>query len=72
MTCIPKNFVIGAAKCGTTFLHSILKLHPQISPQKKKELAYYSKEFNNGMEYYASLFFGNIDQVRYDNSPYLF
>ena len=70
--CIPKNYVIGAAKCGTTFLHSILSLHPQISPQKKKELSFYERDLNKGWEFYSDEFYGDFDKLRYDNSPIYF
>lgn len=37
----PTFFVIGAAKCGTTSLHSYLDLHPEISMSKVKEPLYF-------------------------------
>ena len=64
--------MIGAAKCGTTFLHSILSLHPQISPQKKKELSFYERDYDKGWEFYSDEFYGDFDKLRYDNSPIYF
>ena len=40
--CVPKNFVPGVAKCGTTFLYDNLILHPQITSSVRKELNYFS------------------------------
>ena len=41
---MPTFFVIGAAKCGTTSLHSYLDLHPEISMSSFKEPAFFVPE----------------------------
>jgi len=41
---MPTFFVIGAAKCGTTSLHSYLDLHPEISMSSSKEPAFFVPE----------------------------
>lgn len=43
----PNFLIIGAAKSGTTALHSYLRQHPQIFMPEKKELNYFSPRFAN-------------------------
>jgi hypothetical protein len=51
------NFlVIGFPRCGTTWLHSTLKKHPEIFLPEKKELKFFNKEYEKGFEYYRSWF----------------
>ncbi len=40
----PNLFIVGAPKCGTTSLHSILNLHPEIGMSEPKELNFFSSE----------------------------
>lgn len=39
---LPNLFVIGAAKCGTTSLHSYLDAHPEVSMSRPKEPAVFA------------------------------
>ena len=54
------NFVgIGAAKCGTTWMHNLLQQHPQIyMPTKRKELDFFNLDDNykKGLDWYESFF----------------
>lgn len=43
-TQMPTFFVVGAAKCGTTSLHSYLDLHPEISMSTVKEPMFFVPE----------------------------
>ena len=54
----PSNFlIIGAAKAGTTSLHSYLALHPQIHMSKHKELAFDDRlRWSKGLDWYKSHF----------------
>ncbi|MBM4054278.1 MAG: sulfotransferase domain-containing protein [Planctomycetes bacterium] len=40
----PDFFIVGAPKCGTTFLHSHLKNHPEIFMPDRKELHYFGTD----------------------------
>lgn len=55
---MPKlDFVcIGAAKCGTTTLHELLKDHPQVELPKAKEVPYFNNPelLDKGFEWYYS------------------
>ena len=50
-------FVIGASKCGTSFLHDVLNAHPQISMSIVKEPRFFTKpEKDRNIDEYRSLF----------------
>ena len=51
--------VIGAARCGSTWIHEALKSHPEVMmPTHKKELHFFNVEenFNKGFDWYLSNF----------------
>lgn len=55
----PQNFIIGAAKSGTTSLCHLLKDHPQVFiPKKQKEPAFFAwdSRYQRGLKYFASLY----------------
>ena len=45
---MPNLFIIGAAKCGTSSLHSYLDLHPEISMSDVKEPMYFLRSHLEG------------------------
>ena len=50
-------FVIGASKCGSTYLHNLLCQHPHICMSAVKEPWFFSAEdYEQKMEWYLSLF----------------
>jgi hypothetical protein len=55
---LPNLLVIGAAKAGTTSLHSYLSAHPEIFMSKQKELNFFDERgrWNKGVEWYRSNF----------------
>jgi hypothetical protein len=55
---LPNFFIIGAAKCGTTSLYDLLRLHPQIFLPSVKEPQFFSHDdlFAEGIERYARHF----------------
>ena len=72
--CIPTVFVPGFMKSGTSFLWSMLELHPDIG--KTKALMNKEKNFflrgmvRKGIDYYASLYVqGNSSKLLFDASP---
>ncbi|HEX3035055.1 MAG TPA: sulfotransferase [Thermodesulfobacteriota bacterium] len=68
---LPSLIVIGAQKCGTTSLHFYLSLHPQILMSEEKELNFFIKErnWNKGLEWYASSFEGKKAKIYGESSP---
>jgi hypothetical protein len=59
---LPNFLVIGAAKCGTTSLHSYLRQHPDVFMPEQKEIHFFLGDdqkwgtWNLGLDWYASLF----------------
>lgn len=53
---LPDFVVIGAPKCGTTFLYHLMTKHPHIEPAAFKELHYFDLLFEEGTEWYRHCF----------------
>lgn len=55
----PTFFILGAAKCGTTFIYDLLKTHPDICMSIPKEPFFFEAEYEKGLEYYWNKYFSN-------------
>ena len=53
---LPDFAVIGVGKGGTTHLYHLLSQHPHIEPAASKELHFFDKEFDKGIEWYRQNF----------------
>jgi hypothetical protein len=54
---MPDFLIIGARKCGTTFLYDLLTRHPYVEPAAKKELHYFDILCEEeGLEWYRPCF----------------
>src|SRR4051812_36073420 len=54
---LPTFLVIGAAKSGTTSLHSYLDLHPRVAMSEPKEPSFFNREdWEIRRDWYESLF----------------
>ena len=52
----PDFIIIGAAKCGTSSLYNYLSHHPQILLPHKKEIDFFWKKFEYGIDWYLAQF----------------
>ena len=52
----PNFIIIGSQKSGTTSLASYISQHPQVLPAIKKETHFWSREFNQGIDWYLAHF----------------
>lgn len=52
----PDFVIIGAQKCGTTFLYDLLSQHPHVEPAAKKEVHYFDRRFDKSLGWYRSHF----------------
>lgn len=70
---LPNFLIIGAPRAGTTWLYECLKEHPQVFMSRKKELDFFSKDFEKGMPYYESFFedTGGADVIGEASPSYL-
>ena len=55
---LPTFLCVGAQKAGTTTLHALLSLHPEIYLPPQKELQYFSLHYAEGLEWYQNCFAG--------------
>jgi hypothetical protein len=53
---LPDFVIIGAQKCGTTFLYQLLAQHPYVKPGFAKEVHYFDLQFRKGDNWYRSNF----------------
>jgi hypothetical protein len=53
---LPDFLIIGAQKCGTTFLYQLLVQHPRVKPAFVKEIHYFDLNFRKGEKWYRSHF----------------
>lgn len=56
---LPNFLGIGAAKCGTTWMHGLLQQHPKIyMPLMRKEIDFFNLDdnYNRGFDWYESFF----------------
>jgi Sulfotransferase domain len=53
---LPDFFIIGTAKGGTNSLYNLLTRHPHVEPAALKGLQYFSKHFDQGVEWYRGQF----------------
>lgn len=64
----PEAFIIGAQKCGTSYLSYLLDQHPRITLSNPKEPDYYTRNHKKGLDWYKNLFHGHSENVFLDAS----
>ncbi len=53
---LPDFVIIGGKKCGTTYLYHLLSRHPHVEPASSKELHFFNRFFDEGIEWYRRCF----------------
>lgn len=53
---LPTFLIAGAQKCGTTSLAGALREHPEIFMTKRKELHFFDRHYDRGLEWYERHF----------------
>ena len=56
MRAIPDYLIIGVQKAGTTSLYKYLKQHPNVQPVFSKEVHFFDRHFDKGLDWYRSHF----------------
>ena len=69
MTALPNTILVGAAKAGTTSLCSDLEHHPDIYLYPSKETHFFSFRYDQGIDYYRSLFRPSGQKIVMEASP---
>jgi hypothetical protein len=57
---LPEFLGIGAEKCATTWLFRCLREHPQIYLPRIKEVHFFDREYDRGIEWYAKFFVAGL------------
>ncbi|PID58312.1 sulfotransferase [candidate division KSB3 bacterium] len=63
MRLLPDFVIIGAQKCGTTFLHQLLQKHPCVRAAPGKAVHYFDCHFQEGMNWYRAHFPYRMEKV---------
>lgn len=50
---LPTFVIVGAQKCGTSSLTATLRQHPQVLTSKPKELHFFDRHYDRGLDWYA-------------------
>jgi sulfotransferase family protein len=53
---LPDFVIIGGKKCGTTFLYHLLTQHPHVERAAGKEVHFFNRSFDEGVEWYRRCF----------------
>jgi hypothetical protein len=53
---LPDYLIIGAARCGTTYIAQVLRSHPEVFMARQKELHFFERDYDKGMAFYESNF----------------
>ncbi|MDY7109710.1 MAG: sulfotransferase [Planctomycetota bacterium] len=65
---LPDFLIVGAARCGTTWLYECLRRHPQVylPPEKRPEPHFFLKnaEYERGLRYYSDRYFVGVGRDR--------
>lgn len=67
---LPKIFIVGTQKAATSSLHRYLIQHPQIQAGRKKELAFFSMNYDKGKRFYKQQFPFSINKLFIDATPH--
>jgi hypothetical protein len=68
---LPDFVIIGAQKCGTTFLYQLLVQHPRVKPAFAKEVHYFDLNFRKGDNWYRSHFPLRMRNIRSNSREYI-
>jgi len=64
---LPDFLIIGAARSGTTSLYQYLIQHPSVIPAIGKEVYFFDKKFDKGINWYKSFFPTKLSKSRLEN-----
>ena len=64
---LPDFLIIGAARSGTTSLYQYLTQHPLVIPGVGKEVYFFDKKFDKGINWYKSFFPTKISKSRLES-----
>lgn len=66
---LPNYLVIGAARCGTSWLARNLMCHPNVYMPAQKELHFFDRNYQNGIAWYEAFFRDRNEQAIGEATP---
>lgn len=66
---LPDFLGIGAQKAGSTWLHEMLRLHPELFLPQEKEVHYFDRRFHRTLHYYTRRFVPAGNRVKGEITP---
>lgn len=66
---LPDFLGIGCQKCGTTWLHVNLSAHPDAFLPEPKELHFFDRQWDSGIETYAAKFAAGAGKIKGEITP---
>ena len=60
---LPNFLGLGAARSGSTWIARVLMHHPDVFVPTKKELHFFDRYFENGIDYYKQEFVGHAEEI---------
>ncbi len=56
MVVVPNFLYVGVDKAGSTWLHKVLRQHPQVFVAEAKDLYYFDRHYERGLAWYSAFF----------------
>lgn len=69
---LPNYLVVGAARCGTSWIARNLMVHPDVYMPPEKELHFFDREYRRGIQWYESRFQGRAEAAVGEATPAYF
>jgi hypothetical protein len=66
---LPNYLIIGAARSGTSWLAKNLMLHPEVFMPTKKEIHFFDRHYEKGLEWYQRIFEGRSEKAIGEATP---
>jgi hypothetical protein len=68
---LPDAIIIGAPRSGTTALFAAVRQHPDVHPAPQKEMRFFDKHYERGLDWYAEQFAAALPhQVTIEATPW--
>ena len=67
---LPTRFHIGTQRAGSSYIYNLLKSHPGVSLSPRQEIHFYTRKFEQGVDWYLSNFGSGGTPI--DTSPKYF
>jgi hypothetical protein len=67
---LPNYLIVGVPRAGTTMLARLLGQHPEIFMAREKELRFFDRHFDRGLQWYSAQFADARERMRGEATPF--